>query len=387
MGLCFLRNRSFISAVLFARMSQPTPPVQRQFPCKQCGAMLTFRPGTSTLRCTHCGTANEIIQADITIQERQFDAYLEKLSRTADTVETLTVKCNACGAESTLQTGQTSGGCPFCGQPIVAQAKSTRIIKPESLLPFATTLPQAIELHRQWLAGLWFAPNALKSHAERGGLKGVYSPAWTFDTLATTQYTGKRGTHYWVTESYSTTDAQGRRVTGTRQVQRTRWTPASGTVQNTFDDLLVLASDSLPTGIRDALEPWDLKNLVPFTEEYLSGFVSEAYHTDLVQGFQIAKVLMLPTIGKTIAQDIGGDEQHVDSTATEYDNVTFKHVLLPMWISAYRFRDKTYRFLVNARTGEVQGERPWSYVKITFAVILGVVMALIILMVIGALQQ
>ena len=52
---------------------------------------------------------------------------------------------------------------------------------------------------------------------------------------------------------------------------------------------------------------------------------------------------------------------------TEFGTITFKHILLPVWISAYRFKNQPYRFLVNARTGEVQGERPWSWIKIALA--------------------
>jgi hypothetical protein len=48
--------------------------------------------------------------------------------------------------------------------------------------------------------------------------------------------------------------------------------------------------------------------------------------------------------------------------------ITFKHLLLPMWIASYRYHEEVYRFLVNARTGEVQGERPWSWAKITLLV-------------------
>jgi hypothetical protein len=55
--------------------------------------------------------------------------------------------------------------------------------------------------------------------------------------------------------------------------------------------------------------------------------------------------------------------------------VTFKHVLLPVWLAAYKYRGKSYRFVVNGRTGAVQGERPWSAWKIAFAVILGLIVA------------
>jgi hypothetical protein len=82
-----------------------------------------------------------------------------------------------------------------------------------------------------------------------------------------------------------------------------------------------------------------------------------------------------------IRRDIGGDHQRVHSTDTQYDNITFKHILLPIWLSAYMYSTRTYRFLVNARTGEIQGERPWSWVKISLdvAAALAVIITIIII--------
>ncbi|VAW70267.1 Primosomal protein N' (replication factor Y) -superfamily II helicase, partial [hydrothermal vent metagenome] len=73
-------------------------------------------------------------------------------------------------------------------------------------------------------------------------------------------------------------------------------------------------------------------------------------------------------IHREIKRDIGGDEQRIDSVDTRYQDASFKHILLPVWISAYRYRNKLYQILVNARTGEVQGLRPYSWIKITLAV-------------------
>jgi hypothetical protein len=74
-------------------------------------------------------------------------------------------------------------------------------------------------------------------------------------------------------------------------------------------------------------------------------------------------------VRRSIEREIGGDRQQISVARSQYDDITFKHVLLPVWISAYRYRDKTFRFIVNARTGQVQGERPWSIFKIAMAVI------------------
>ncbi|HRG75498.1 MAG TPA: hypothetical protein PLX69_13140, partial [Leptospiraceae bacterium] len=161
----------------------------------------------------------------------------------------------------------------------------------------------------------------------------------------------------------------------TRQVQHTRWYPASGSVSASFDDVLVCASKSLPHEMIDELEPWDLHELKPYDARYLSGFVTERYKIGLEEGFSISKGKMDGPIREKIRRDIGGDEQQISSVNTTYSEVKFKHLLLPLWISSYRYNEKIYRFIINARTGEVTGDRPWSWIKITLATLAGLALA------------
>ena len=79
---------------------------------------------------------------------------------------------------------------------------------------------------------------------------------------------------------------------------------------------------------------------------------------------------MTTTIHQLIRADIGGDQQRINETDTQYSDITFKHILLPFWIAGFRFHNKIYQFIVNGRTGEVQGDRPYSWIKIAFAVLL-----------------
>jgi hypothetical protein len=58
--------------------------------------------------------------------------------------------------------------------------------------------------------------------------------------------------------------------------------------------------------------------------------------------------------------------------------LSFKHVLLPVWLAAYRYGGKSFRFVVNGRTGSVDGERPYSAFKIALAVIAILLVALAI---------
>src|SRR5206468_1731582 len=108
-----------------------------------------------------------------------------------------------------------------------------------------------------------------------------------------------------------------------------------GVVSNQFDDILVMATANLPQKHLDALEPWDLQNLLPYKDEYLSGFVSQSYQVTLADGFNVARQIMDGTIRQSIEADIGGDHQQISTVDTRYNDITFKHILLPVWLSAY----------------------------------------------------
>jgi DNA-directed RNA polymerase subunit RPC12/RpoP len=357
-------------------------PGQKQFPCGQCGAKLDFAPGTDTLKCPYCGSSTRIPQSEEHIEELDFRKYLEAAALEQGTQELQRVKCQKCGAETTVPPEVASSICPFCGDNLVLAASTSRQIQPRSLLPFKIPRPQAFSAFRDWISGLWFAPGDLKQYAQsEGKLIGVYVPYWTYDSDTTSYYRGQRGDDYWVTETYTETE-NGRSVTKTRDVKRTRWSSVGGTVWNEFDDILVLASKSLPGAYAGRLEPWDLSNLVPYSQEYLSGFRAESYQVKLAEGFEVAKQVMDGRIRQTICEDIGGDHQRIDSVKTGYGKITFKHILLPVWMSAYRYRDKVFRILINARTGEVQGERPFSAWKIAAAVAAAILVIIAIVIIV-----
>ena len=350
-----------------------TEPVK--FDCTGCGADLAFEPSTTSLTCPYCGRENTIQPSADKIVELDLEEFLRESSAPAETQEILTVRCPSCSAETTLPPNVTSDNCPFCDTGLVASSgHSTRLLKPKAVLPFELAQQEGRQRVTAWINSRWFAPNRLKAEAEKDKLlKGVYLPYWTYDCSTTSAYRGERGEHYFVNE---TVTVNGRQET--RRAQKTRWHSAAGTVDVHFDDVLVLGSHSLPKGYADALEPWDLQKLVPYQEEYLAGFRTESYQVTLEQGLVEAKSIMARRIDSACRQDIGGDEQRLHTVNTSYRDITFKHILLPVWIGAYRYGGKVYQFQVNARTGEVQGSRPYSWIKITLFVLFILIVILLI---------
>jgi len=346
------------------------------FPCKSCGASLKFKPGTAHLVCEYCGAMNDINPPAAPIEELDYESFLAKAATETDQLTITAVKCQNCGATSSIDPKIASSLCPYCTSPLVyANAVEEKMIRPKSLLPFLLDAEKAKANFKKWIDSLWFAPSALtKAVLQADRFKGIYIPFWTYDSQTQSQYIGEQGIYYFTQEPYTETDAKGNAVTRTREVRHTRWYPVAGQIDFFFDDMLVCASKSLPVQYVNKLAPWDLPNLVPFDERFLSGFICEKYQVDLKEGFDLAKNEMKSALENKVRQQIGGDEQRVVSVDTAFHNITFKHVLLPVYVSAYSFNGKIFHFLVNARTGEVQGERPWSAGKIALAVIGGLLL-------------
>jgi len=340
--------------------------VQR-YPCGQCGAQLDFAPGTSVLKCQYCGFEQVIPTSEEQIEELDFHEYLAKVPQQMAVETGEVLHCNNCAAEFTMGPYEASGACPFCGGNVVVPTKAENRIEPRSVLPFVFDHRKARTKFSEWIGSRFWAPNNLKALAlAEAGLHGMYIPYWTYDTVTTTAYSGMRGEDYYETETY-TEDGE----TKTRQVVRTHWYPASGVVVVDFDDVLVLASNKLPPKYAQAMNSWSLAELKPYESSFLSGFQAMRYDVNLEQGFETAKNIMSPTIDRAICSDIGGDRQQIHSKSSQYDQLTFKHILLPIWTGAYRYGGRSWSYLVNGQTGEVRGEAPVSAWKVAMAVILG----------------
>lgn len=349
--------------------------VTLHFPCRHCGAVIKYAPGTEYLVCEYCGTENRIEQRAGSIEEYDLKEALKYVTEKHPEAAAPSIHCDECGAGFQFEAKIHAGECPFCGTPIVATTSQIKPIQPKSLLPFSIDEPSARQRFKHWIAGLWFAPNAVKKYARSDTkLTGVYLPYWTFDSDTTSSYTGERGDVYYVTQAVQVV-RNNRVVTEMRQVPKIRWTPVSGQVRRFFDDVLIGASKSLPRKILDALQPWDLQALISFDENYLSGFRSEYYQVELAEGFDHARQIMDNQIYRDICYDIGGDHQRIHQVQTHHSETTYKHCLLPVWSAAFRYQDKSYRFVINGRTGKVQGERPYSVWKIAFAVLAALLLA------------
>jgi DNA-directed RNA polymerase subunit RPC12/RpoP len=339
-----------------------------------------YAPGTNALRCPYCGFEQPVPATQEVVEEASYAAWAALPPKPTGHVAPHVLQCSTCGAQT--ESEDLSDRCPFCGAPIVAQVQAGELIAPEAVVPFDVDQRRASEAIIGWVRSRWFAPNKLKKVGAAETLKGTYLPHWTFDAETETDYTGQRGEHYYTTETYTVT-VDGRQETRTRQVQHTAWYPASGHVARDFDDVLVPGTTKLSPERLEQLAPWPLERAVAYQPDYLSGYRTLRYDVQPDGGLQGAKQLMESVVEQDCRDDIGGDVQRVQWMNVQYANVMFKLVLLPVWIAAYVYAGRTFQVMVNAHTGEVVGERPYSKVKIAFAVLAALIVAAVALYLYG----
>lgn len=364
-------------------MSEDTPvaPAPLSSTCPSCGAQTAYAPGTASLRCGSCGSELEIAASAATIREHSFDEWVVRHG----TVEVAALgahvlRCQGCGAST--ETDDLASACQFCSGALIADEHPEGLVAPEAVVPFHVDRRAAQEAFGTWVRSRRFAPNALKKVGSTEGLHGTYVPHWTYDAHTETDYVGQRGDYYYVTVSHQVSDGKGGTRTETRQERRTRWSSASGHVARSFDDVLVVASHQLDDDHLEKMGPWTLADARPFQQEYLTGYSALRYDLDPQAGSEEARVQMRGVIEDDCESDIGGDEQRVSDMDVTYSRAMFKLVLMPLWIATYLYGGKTWQVMVNANTGEVVGDRPWSVPKIVAAVlaalmVIGVVVALV----------
>ena len=348
------------------------PEQEHRFPCDNCGSDFRYDPSAGKLVCDHCGNEAELEDdndgpwtAPSGLAELDFEAALRNQIPAQEIEETRVSTCPNCGAQVEFSPDIHASECPFCATPVVTDTGTHRQIKPKGVIPFQIDERKARDAMNTWLGRLWFAPSGLQEYARSGRkMEGIYVPYWTYDADTASSYTGQRGTIYYVT----TTGADGK----PKRTQKIRWRNVRGNVARFFDDVLVLASRSLPKRYTDGLAPWALGALTEYEPEYLAGFRAEGYTVELEDGMAEARQIMDAQIANDIRRDIGGDRQRISSVNTRVSDVTFKHVLLPVWLAAYKYRGKSFRFVINGQTGKVQGERPYSAIKIAIAVLLAI---------------
>lgn len=338
--------------------------ITRTYPCRACGGQLVFDPTIGRLRCPSCGSTMDVTGGSGQILKHD----LRQATRTIRAAAALPaglereVVCQACGGRTAFTGTLTATRCPYCATPIqrddLRDAPSRLPI--DGVLPFRVDEKTARQHIEKWINSRWFAPKEFKTYREIGSFESVYLAYFNFDAVTTTSYSGRRG------EDYQVEVGSG---DNRRTETRTNWYSVSGLVSRTFVDVPAWANNGLHEGRVAKLEPWPLHEAVPYSPEYVAGHLGRTYDLDADETFGArVRAGMESQIDSSIRRDIGGDRQEISSRDIVWNSITFAHLLLPVWLLTVTYQGKPFQVLMNGVTGEVQGERPWSKVKLAILI-------------------
>lgn len=329
--------------------------------CPACGGTMDFNPKNGTLTCPFCGHTQEIPvdEEEDTVEEKDFLSETNKENCDWG-AEKKTVVCKSCAAVSVYDALQISDVCPYCGSNQVTEEKGADSLAPDGVCPFAVTDKEAGEKFKKWIKGRLFCPKAAKDSAKPDSFKGIYLPYWTFDTNTDVVYSAQFG------RDREEKDAKG----NTRTV--TDWYPTYGTYKKTFDDYAVPGTERYDNSILGMIQPFDTANSKTYKPEYVAGFISERYSVGLNNGWDLAKKQIHDILEDNITNEI--KVKNVASKVRslvmkiKYKDIKYKYLLLPIWLSSFKYKQKVYQFMVNGQTGRVGGHTPVSAIRVAIAV-------------------
>ena len=334
--------------------------------CPDCGGTMDFDPKTGALLCPYCGNIVEI-EDDETAPDRAQELAFDEAEITGNCdwgTEKRVIHCKSCGAETIYDASMVSGECPYCGSNQVMESGAENVLAPGGVCPFTVTAENAGSRFLGWLKKKLFCPSAAKKSAKAGKMRGIYLPYWTFDADTDSTYTARYGKNRVV-----------RRGKQTRVV--TDWYRTSGTYHEFVNDQLISGTEKHDEKLLSGIEPFDTESNVVYKPEYVAGFASERYSVGLKAAWEKAKNFiksrLLSHITKQVQETHHAD--HVDSVKvkTVYRNITYKYLMLPVWMSSFAYKGKVYQFMVNGRTGRVSGRTPISPLRVAVAILIGIV--------------
>jgi ribosomal protein L37AE/L43A len=329
------------------------------FACPQCGGPRVYQAATGGLACEHCGyqEAIEAPSAGSTAGESEFTEEALAQAEHGWQVGHQQIQCQSCGGETLLPPGVLTQTCPYCGSTYVVQLKATdALLRPHFMIPFRTTPERCRALTQEWLGSSWMTPRHLHKQADLGNYTPLYVPFWTFDAQVTANWSAEIG------YDKTTIDAEGDLDT------ETRWEQESGQVRLEFDDQYVPGTKRLREILAERITDFNLRTLVAYNPAYLAGHHAQAYEVDLNQAWEKAQAQMKEKTRAASERDaLSGKADHIRNLRlynVELHDTKWRYVLLPVYVSTYKYRDKVHQMLVNGQKGTIGGQRPVSWPKV-----------------------
>ncbi len=347
---------------------RPEPVVEEtgpaSFKCPQCGASTRYDVAAGGVACEHCGYCAPSTQEVLGLAAEEYEFTVETWNQAEKGwgVSRQELFCESCGAVITLSEHALTATCPFCASNQVhVRVAPEEVLRPRFIVPFKVNRETVRATAVEWLGKGWFHPAELRSSAVVDRFHGIYLPFWTFDARIRADWRAEVG--YQRQERYY--DA-GSKDWKTRT--RIDWRWEDGQVTLKIDDHLLSGSSRLSRIILERLYPYNLKELVAYQADFIAGWQAQAFDVTLTQAWDLAKSQMREQSKQACYEDIPSHHVRNFTMSADFSDEVWRYILLPVYLAAYRFEEKTYQVMVNGQTGVVAGQKPVAWWKVWLAV-------------------
>lgn len=337
--------------------------------CPNCGSKLKFLPGSSCIQCISCDSKFDIDslgRGSLDNEEMDYSSTIEKIkNNNVEVKKQRTIHCESCGGLIMLNDRAVSVTCPFCNSNrVVVEEKQEEVIKIAGVVPFVLNEKNVEDTFKKWIKKKVFAPRKFKKGKIKPSFSAFYIPFYTFDSDTASAYSAYRGDYYYVTKRVRTSN--GYKTVRERKI---RWTFVRGNVFLNFDDVLVNGTNNILNKYVSKISNYDLNMMEKYQEKFLLGYYAERPSITLEEGFNGAKNSMMNSIRSKCISQIGGDTYRDLRVQTNFNNVTFKQIMLPIYNGSYEYNKKIYKFVCNGQNGKFDGKCPISPFKIIMLVL------------------
>lgn len=330
------------------------------FSCPQCGATTKFDVAAGGVACEHCGYTAAPKAQKVGLRAQVMEFTLETLNQ-ADMgwgVERKEMHCEACGAELAIAENALTATCPFCASNRVnVRTAPIDQLRPRFLIPFKVQPEATRALAQQWLGKGWFHPDELRASAIVDRFTGIYLPFWTFSAQIGSTWKAEVGYEHEVSY-YDDTDKTWK----TRTEIHWRW--EDGQVSVKVADLLICGNSHLSQVILKRLYPFNLNDLVSYAPDFLAGWQAQTYDLTLPKAWEQGKAEMRERAKSACYDKISSSHVRNFTMTADFADETWRYVLLPVYVAAYKFENKVYQVMLNGQTGAIAGQKPVAWWKI-----------------------
>lgn len=308
----------------------------RRFECPRCAARLVFTPDGESLYCEHCGYGETPEQTG-EVEEQDFIVAMARAEGHRQPVGTLTFQCDSCTASFFLAPTALSFTCPYCDATYSLSEGVTRsLIPPDSAIPFAVTEAAAQKQVDRWLRE--------KGIGKRAIVHALYLPLWTFDAGGAIRWSGYR---------------QVQRKPGRIDLEGPAFVPEreEGEYAVLLDDYAVAACKMLPAALHPLLRRFDFDAAVPFDASYLANWPAQTYEINVGDASLAARRAAFEKHEEKVRRSLARLQQ-VRLSPAHIDILSYKLLLVPLWLAHFEHDGKRYTVAVNGQTGAVLGEEP-----------------------------